>query len=509
MTLALTGLGLATALELLLWIRALWRLRSILASLAIASLGVGSIALIATHPSFWTVLVLIMSGYRTINMLRVVRGRTMADYLYIVARGTTLWLVLAQTILLWGAWLTGLYSVRGEAWWYVLAVLELIGALVLARTTIHNSRKAVAPEVAKGIADKDLPSLTVAIPARNETEDLSACLESLVASTYPKLEVLVLDDCSQNKRTPQIIRSFAHAGVRFISGQSAPPNWLAKNFAYEQLFNQSNGELILFCGVDARFEPESLHNIVTAMLLKKKDMCSIMPANQRPHGLFQALLQPSRYAWELSLPRRLINRPPILSTCWIATRELIQKSGTFKATTRSIIPERHLAALATNHDGYSFMQSNTALGVSNDKAFSEQRDTAIRTRYPQLHRRPELTCFHGVITLLVLVVPYVVLARALLVHQAMLAMLAVLTVASLTIFYSEIVTITYRRLLLRSLWTLPLAAIYDVALLNYSMWKYEFSTVLWKGRNVCIPVMHVIPHLPPLDNPAETRSIHS
>jgi hypothetical protein len=31
-----------------------------------------------------------------------------------------------------------------------------------------------------------------------------------------------------------------------------------------------------------------------------------------------------------------------------------------------------------------------------------------------------------------------------------------------------------------------------------SMFKYEFSTVIWKDRNICIPVMHVIPKLPDL-----------
>ena len=51
-------------------------------------------------------------------------------------------------------------------------------------------------------ADKDLPSISVLIPARNETEELHACLDALVASDYPKLEILVLDDCSQ-ERQPQ------------------------------------------------------------------------------------------------------------------------------------------------------------------------------------------------------------------------------------------------------------------------------------------------------------------
>jgi len=70
---------------------------------------------------------------------------------------------------------------------------------------------------------------------------------------YPKLEIIVLDDCSQNKHTPEIIRSFAHDGVRFIQGEHPKPTWLAKNQAYDRLAQESSGEFILFCGVDVRF----------------------------------------------------------------------------------------------------------------------------------------------------------------------------------------------------------------------------------------------------------------
>jgi hypothetical protein len=43
---------------------------------------------------------------------------------------------------------------------------------------------------------------------------------------------------------------------------------------------------------------------------------------------------------------------------------------------------------------------------------------------------------------------------------------------------------------------LPIMAALDVAVMQRSMWLYEFSEVIWKGRNVCLPVMHVTPHLP-------------
>ncbi len=49
---------------------------------------------------------------------------------------------------------------------------------------------------------------------------------------------------------------------------------------------------------------------------------------------------------------------------------------------------------------------------------------------------------------------------------------------------------------LSAILTFPFAILADFALTNHSMYKYEFSTVDWKGRNVCLPVMRIDPHLP-------------
>src|SRR6185312_7101939 len=102
------------------------------------------------------------------------------------------------------------------------------------------------------------------------------------------------------------------------------------------------------------------------------------------------ILQPMRYAWELSLPRRLLRRPPVLSTCWLIKRDVITSAGGFAAVSRSVVPESYFARVSAVQDGYSFMQSNRRIGVTSQKSLSEQRLTAIRTEYPRLHRRIEL-----------------------------------------------------------------------------------------------------------------------
>ena len=503
MMLVLVLLGVCSLVELSLWWTPTWRLRTVLS--VVVSLGlVGATAKLATlTPTLAVAFVAVANAYRAINLLRIAHGQTNADYLARVARDTSLWLISLQVMLISLSFLKARYHVHSPHGWEVLAAAQLIAATLLYLSTARNLRKIRPSAAASHYADKDLPSITVAIPARNETRELEECLRSLTASNYPKLEIIVLDDCSQNRRTPEIIKQFAHDGVRFIAGEVPPSNWLAKNFAYEQLAKQASGEIVLFCGIDARFQPNSLRILIELMLDKKKSMMSIVPANTAPslHDFEAHMVQPSRYAWELVLPRRMLNRPPVLSTCWMITATALHKAGGFKAVNHSISPESFFARFtATHDDGYSFMQSDQTIGLASAKTYASQRATAIRTRYPQLHRRPELVASLSIVELFLLYAPYVMLLIGLISQFWVLAGLSAATCLLLGAMYSRILNLTYRRHLLRGWWLLPFATLYDIAILNFSMYQYEFKEVIWKGRNVCIPVMHVIPRLPKLPN---------
>ncbi len=488
-----------TALELCIWLPLMWRFRKAYASVLL----LGSIALLiilmAQDLKLWSVLIAILGIYRLINLSRLIKGRTQADYLYHSSLRTSIGLISTQFFVIVCAWITTELHITSLSLYYLLAAIQLCSVFVLLASTIRHLRKTVLPKLTETFADKDLPSLTVAIPARNETEELKACLESLLRSTYPKLEILVLDDCSQNKRTPEIIRGFAHDGVRFIAGKTPPDKWLAKNYAYQQLSETANGSLLLFCGVDVRFQPDSLRILVEAILQKQKTMISLIPKNSLPRGWSptELLTQPNRYAWEIALPRKLFRRPPVLSTCWLISRQALQASGGFAAVIRQPVPESYFAhQAASKGDGYSFLQASEQMAITSSKSPEEQLSTAIRTRYPQLHRRLELVILISLIEFAVFVWPAVLLFVSLLSSAWILAVLAGVIVCLQSLVYSKVFSLTYRKFMLRSIWLPVPAALYDIWLLNYSMWQYEFSEVNWKGRNVCIPIMRVIPSLP-------------
>ena len=445
-----------------------------------------SLGLLFIHPRVWTALLLYSTFYRGFNLSRIVKGRIHEGYLRRVTLRTSVLIIVGQFLIV------GTMAVSSPSRWFVLTVLQLCLATTLLLSTIRHTRTTREPVLTKSYVDRDLPSLSVAIPARNESEDLEECLQSLLANNYPKLEILVLDDCSSNAKTPEIIRSFAHDGVRFVAGSEPETTWLAKNWAYERLAEEANGELILFCGVDTRFAPDGLRTLVANLIEKDKSMVSVLPHNENI-GLGAQLLQPMRYAWELSLPRRLFQRPPVLSTCWLIKKSLLVSAGSFKAVSRSVVPESHFARSSSVHDGYSFVRSNAV--VSRKSAY-EQRATAIRTRYPQLHRRPELVALLTLMEVVGIVGPIALAVTAGLDRHFLALFIGIVSYIMLTIGWLIVNAMTYGKVLPFSLVNLPLAIATDVTLMHYAMFKYEFSDVIWKGRNVCIPVMHVMSRLP-------------
>ncbi len=467
-------------------------LRSVLATMSIFIGLAAAIGLFIYAPNLFSGLLGVLSIYRAFSIARVVKRRMHEAYLRKATRRSTLSLLLFQVIVVI-AWRThDQWPVTGRVTWTAVAIAQAVVALLLLLSLLRTLRRTAWPTVAKSYSDADLPSITVAIPARNETEDLQQCLQSLIASDYPKLEIIVLDDCSQTKRTPEIIREFAHDGVRFVQGEEPSESWLPKNQAYARLAEEASGAYIIFCGVDIRFAPDSLRLLITALLERNKKMISILPERQQEaYGNF-SLIQAMRYWWELVPPRRQFRRPPVLSSCWVIDSKELASAGGFAAVKRAIVPEAHFAKRLIAGEGYAFLRSGQLLGIESTKRVEDQRQTAIRMRYPQMHRRPGQVAIVSLLEATFLIMPFVLSIGGSWMPVGPTAHMAAIVASLLLVATYQI---SARSTRVNNWWfglvAEPFAVLTDILLLQYSMWRYEFSDVDWKGRNVCVPVMYV------------------
>lgn len=100
---------------------------------------------------------------------------------------------------------------------------------------------------------------SIVIPARNEEHNLPRLLESIPQGAEGPLEILVVDDASEDS-TAEVARRH---GARVVSSRPLPPGWRGKTWACHQGAEAATGEWLMFMDADTWFEPGGLENILT------------------------------------------------------------------------------------------------------------------------------------------------------------------------------------------------------------------------------------------------------
>lgn len=241
---------------------------------------------------------------------------------------------------------------------------------------------------------RDLPSASVLIPARNEQIAMRSCLEMVLASDYPKLEVIVLDDNSVDNTSDEIKR-FAHAGVRFVSGEKPPEGWLGRNSAYDRLSTEASGDLLLFLSVDTKIKPKTISKMVNFMIDNQTKMLSVLPSRSDNYR-FSVLFSTLRYYLELILAR--VSSPPSSSGIWMIDRiVLTEELGGLHHYRQAVMPEAEIAKDLAAKDGglfeiekpqYQFLIDEQKLGVDFEKRWSSQIQTEQRNFALNILKQP-------------------------------------------------------------------------------------------------------------------------
>jgi len=152
---------------------------------------------------------------------------------------------------------------------YMMLALIFIVALFNALT---------APMVKNGPSPVRFPKVSVLVPARNEERTIPTCLAALCSQDYPDLEIIVLDDHSQDK-TAQLVVGYAEIDkrIRLIQGKSLPKAWTGKNWACHQLSHEAQGAILIFTDADNFYAPYAVSRTVGWMQKLDLDLFSAFP----------------------------------------------------------------------------------------------------------------------------------------------------------------------------------------------------------------------------------------
>jgi len=190
----------------------------------------------------------------------------------------------------------------------LLVLLVLVGLMI---NTVINLFLMPSPGT-ENSADKtpdpdpDFPQplVSVLVPARNESGNIGPCVRSLVAQDYPQIEIIVLDDNSEDDTRSEAIEAARHntSDVAFtvISGKPLPEGWGGKPWACHQLSEQAQGDWLLFTDADTEHTPHAVSAALREAQIGGATLFSAWP-RQRMGSWSEYLIIPMLYVLAVSM----------------------------------------------------------------------------------------------------------------------------------------------------------------------------------------------------------------
>lgn len=164
---------------------------------------------------------------------------------------------------------------------WILAVVACVLAGIPALLFLRNIRAFMPPPWP--LANAASPRVSLLIPARNEAEGIRPAVEAALASEDVDLEVLVLDDHSEDA-TAAIVAELAarDARVRLLQAPPLPPGWSGKQHACAVLARHTTAPTLVFVDADVRLAPHAIERLVAFLDASGAALASGVPRQMTP-----------------------------------------------------------------------------------------------------------------------------------------------------------------------------------------------------------------------------------
>jgi len=187
-----------------------------------------------------------------------------------------------------------------------LQVVILFILFFLLVNLIQNLNRLRKQDITKN--PETYPLISVLVPARNEENNILGCIESLLQSDYPRMEIVVLDDNSTDKTFERAEKlSSTEKRLRVIKGKKLPEGWTGKNWSCHQLSEVARGEWLLFTDADTRHTSRSISVALASALDTESGFLTCIPglvAKTWSEKLFMPIIH---FSFLVLIPFKLLN----------------------------------------------------------------------------------------------------------------------------------------------------------------------------------------------------------
>jgi chlorobactene glucosyltransferase len=203
----------------------------------------------------------------------------------------------------------------------------------------------------------DAPFVSILIPARNEARSIVRCVESLAQQDYPRFEILVLDDHSEDDTAALVERMGHISTARLLRGEPLPAGWHGKAYACAQLARAARGEWLLFVDADTVHAPDCLSATMRAALTRRADLLTMIPRIQIGSVGEAVLLPVIGLMFGSLMPLPLVTHSRwsfiagALGPFLLFRREMYDRIGGHAAVRAEIVEDMRLSRMVKRHGG--------------------------------------------------------------------------------------------------------------------------------------------------------------
>jgi hypothetical protein len=163
-------------------------------------------------------------------------------------------------------------------------------------TTIVRARFSRSLDEESADPPREPALVSLVVPARNEAHNIRRCVESALASRYPRLEVIVVDDHSTDD-TSAIVTELARRDgrLRVVTPPALPSGWFGKQWACATGARMARGDVLGFMDADTVQSPDLVPRVVNAMRARNADLLSVA-GTQELGSFWERMIQPQIFA---------------------------------------------------------------------------------------------------------------------------------------------------------------------------------------------------------------------
>ena len=175
---------------------------------------------------------------------------------------------------------------------YLLAFLWSLPWIIPPLVTWFRLRNSRSLDEESDVPLDNPPLVSVILPARNEAHNIARCMSSIMSTTYPNLELIVVDDSSSDG-TAEVAREVATGDprVRVVTCPPLPDGWFGKQWACATGAKLASGSVLQFTDADTVHSPDLVPRSVKAMRARRAQLLSVA-GRQQLGGFWERVIQP-------------------------------------------------------------------------------------------------------------------------------------------------------------------------------------------------------------------------